>query len=90
MKLKDMTLEQVLRGLKFEYKGYTTAVIGNDDDKTIFIENIDSDEYKEIVNFDVENLNLKKKSDFKSFNTYNAAQSIQNYIIPKLENAKLK
>ena len=34
MKLKEMTLQQVLNGLKFEYRGINTVVIGNDDNKT--------------------------------------------------------
>ena len=56
MKLKEMTLQQVLNGLKFEYRGINTVVIGNDDNKTLYIKNITKDEFNDIVSFDINNL----------------------------------
>lgn len=88
MKLKEMTLQQVLDGLKFEYKGSTTVVIGNDDDKTVYIKDISKDEYKKIVNFDIENLKVKKRKKFNSFDISHTAENIERYIIPKIEEAK--
>ena len=87
MKLKEMTLQQVLSGLRFEYRGYSTEVIGNDDDQTLYIKNITRDEFNELLNFDTSNLKSYKKNNY-SFNTSRAIENIERYIIPKLEQAK--
>ncbi|MDO5518105.1 MAG: hypothetical protein Q4F66_11155 [Clostridium sp.] len=88
MKLKEMTLQQVLDGLKFEYRGYTTAVIGNDDEKTLYIKNITKDEFNNIIKFNVDYLKGKKRKNYDSFNMSRAAENIERYIIPKMEQAK--
>lgn len=88
MKLREMTLQQVLDGLKFEYRGYNTAVIGNDDEKTLYIKNITKDEFNNIINFDIDYLKGKKRKSYDSFNMSRAAENIEKYIIPKMEQAK--
>ena len=80
MKLKEMTLQQVLSGLRFEYRGYITEVIGNDDDQTLYIKNITRDEFNELLNFDTSNLKSYKKNNY-SFNTSRAIENIERYII---------
>ncbi|NME82008.1 hypothetical protein [Clostridium sp. SM-530-WT-3G] len=88
MKLKEMTLQQVLNGLKFEYRGINTVVIGNDDNKTLYIKNITKDEFNDIVSFDINNLKSRNKRNNISFKNLRAAENIERYIIPKLEQAK--
>ena len=88
MKLKEMTLQLVLDGLKFEYRGYTTAVIGNDEDNTFYVRNLTKDEFNNIVNFDISYLKSRKRKDNDPFNVSRAAENIERYIIPKMEQAK--
>ena len=88
MKLKEMTLQQVLNGLKFEYRGINTVVIGNDDNKTLYIKNITKDEFNDIVSFDINNLKSRNKRNNISFKNLRAAENIERYIIPKMEQAK--
>lgn len=88
MKLNEMTLQQVLNGLRFEYKGNNTVVVGNDDDKTLYIRNITKDEFNDIVNFDIRKLKSKNKKFNSSFKELRAEQNIERYIIPKIEQAK--
>ncbi|HCW53446.1 MAG TPA: hypothetical protein DG753_06855 [Clostridium sp.] len=88
MKLNEMTLQQVLNGLKFEYRGVNTVVVGNDEEKTLYIKNITKDEFNDIVNFDINNLKSRNKKNNSSFKNLRAAENIERYIIPKLEQAK--
>ena len=67
MKLKEMTLQQVLNGLKFEYRGINTVVIGNDDNKTLYIKNITKMNLMILSLFDINNLKSRNKRNNISF-----------------------
>ena len=87
MKLHEMTLDEVLRGLELVQNGYGNVLCGNDVDRTKFIKNITKDMYESLVNFDLEKLN----EDFyesETYGYYKAGEIIRSYIIPVINKAK--
>ena len=87
MKLYEMNLTEILKGLKFEEsKLGTNKLIGNDDDNTRYINGVTYNQYKRMVTFNTEILN-KEWSELDSFD-YETTELIKNFIVPKIQKAK--
>lgn len=52
MKIEDMSIDQILAGLKYFRRGYGSVVVANDEKKTILFRNISYKQYNELKKID--------------------------------------
>lgn len=61
MKLHEISLKDILEGLKYIKAGYEYWVVANDDNNTLIVKNLTLDEYNLLKNLKEEYFNLNPK-----------------------------
>lgn len=80
MKVYEMNLKDIINGLEFVNCKYESRIIGNDEDRTLYLKNITFEQYNDLINFDLEKIN-SNVSDL-NLSEVKSIDIINDYIIP--------